>query len=103
MRLGEVLSLIGCAFGASFEVASIKPSAGDGGQNIYTPTHDRFAVEHMTAKALVAYGYDVREFQISGGPRWFETDPYDIVAKPQGEVTDARVAAMVRDLLEQRF
>jgi uncharacterized protein (TIGR03435 family) len=92
------------AKGAQFEVASIKPSAAEArGQTIYNPTRERFAAYNITAKGLVAYAYDVREFQISGGPRWFETDPYDILAKPQGDATSARITAMVRSLLQERF
>ncbi len=86
-----------------FEVASIKPSPETRGQTIYNPTRERFVADNITAKGLVAYAYDVREFQISGGPRWFETDQYDILAKPQGDVTTSRITAMVRSLLQERF
>ena len=54
-----------------FEVASIKPSApGSRGPTIYNPTPERFAITSITIKALIAYAYDVRDFQISGGPAW---------------------------------
>ncbi len=87
-----------------FEVASIKPSApGSRGPTIYNPTRERFAVDGITTKGLIAYAYDVREFQISGGPRWVESDPYDIVAKPQGDIGGERIMAMVQNLLVERF
>ena len=31
--------------------------------------------------------YDIRNFQLSGGPGWIDTDRYDIVAKPERETT----------------
>jgi uncharacterized protein (TIGR03435 family) len=87
-----------------FEVASIKPSApGARGPTIYNPTRERFAVTSITAKALIAYAYDVREFQISGGPGWLGSEEYDIVAKPDGDVRGDRVLAMARALLAERF
>src|ERR1700722_10243295 len=83
-----------------FEVASIKPSApGARGPTIYNPTRERFAITSITAKALIAYAYDVREFQISGGPGWLGSEEYDIVAKPDGDVRGDRVLAMARALL----
>jgi uncharacterized protein (TIGR03435 family) len=87
-----------------FEVASIKPSApGARGPTIYNPTPEQFAVTSITAKALIAYAYDVREFQVSGGPGWVGSEEYDIVAKPEGDVRGERVLAMARNLLADRF
>ena len=31
---------------------------------------------------LVTFAYDVRDFQLSGGPGWMGSDHYDIVARP---------------------
>lgn len=86
-----------------FEVASIKPSSESHGPTLYNPTRERFVASNITAKGLIAYAYDVREFQISGGPRWLENDQYDIIAKPQGDVGGERIMAMVRNLLIERF
>ena len=88
----------------TFEVASIKPSApGARGPTIYNPTQSRFAISAITLKSLVAYAYDVRDFQISGGPKWLDTDQFEIVAKPEGPVTSERILAMTRSLLAERF
>ena len=87
-----------------FEVASIKPSQpGARGPTFYNPTPERFAITSVTAKALIAYAYDLRDFQVSAGPGWLGSNPYDIVAKPQGEVSAERVMAMTRSLLAERF
>jgi len=87
-----------------FEVASIKPSApGSRGPTIYNPTRGRFAIDSITTKDLIAYAYDVREFQVSGGPSWVGSEEYDIVAKPQGEPSNERILAMARGLLAERF
>jgi uncharacterized protein (TIGR03435 family) len=87
-----------------FEVASIKPSApGSRGPTIYNPTPTRFAIASITTKALIAYAYDVRESQVSGGPNWIGSEEYDIVAKPEGEPSNERILAMAKNLLAERF
>jgi uncharacterized protein (TIGR03435 family) len=87
-----------------FEVASIKLSApGARGPTIYNPTRGRFAIDAITTKGLIAYAYDVRDFQISGGPAWLGSEQYDIVAKPEGDASGEKILAMARSLLTERF
>jgi len=108
------------AFAQEFEVASIKPSdpnerrimmRGGPGQSNFTG---------VTLKLLLQQAYDVRDFQISGGPAWAGSDRYDVVAKlPADEpplpadptkITDVqqktfqqRRQAMLQALLGDRF
>ena len=94
----------GTTAGPQFEVASIKPSApGSRGPTIYNPTRGLFAIDSIATKALIAYAYDVREFQVSGGPSWVGSQEYNIVAKPQGEASNEKILAMARSLLAERF
>ncbi len=87
-----------------FEVTSIKPSApGSRGPTFYNPTRERFAIDTITTKDLIAYAYDVRDFQVSGGPSWVGSEEYNIVAKPQGEASKERILSMARGLLAERF
>jgi uncharacterized protein (TIGR03435 family) len=47
--------------------------------------------------------YDVKEYQISGGPSWLDSERYDVAAKvPQG-ATKEQVGAMWQNLLAERF
>jgi len=67
-----------------FEVASVKPSATDDRRfAIQIQPGGGFRTSGSTLKMLLTYAYDVREFQISGGPGWINTDRYDIVAKAE--------------------
>jgi uncharacterized protein (TIGR03435 family) len=94
----------GTAAEPQFEVASVRPSApGSRGPTVYNPTRERFAITAITTKSLIAYAYDVRDFQVSGGPNWVGSEEYDIVAKPQGEANNERILAMARALLTERF
>jgi uncharacterized protein (TIGR03435 family) len=42
-----------------------------------------FRASGMTVKMLLTQAYDVREFQVSGGPSWINTERYDITAKSE--------------------
>jgi bla regulator protein BlaR1 len=92
-----------------FEVASIKPSAAGGhGMSISTTKGGRFTTENVPLRNLIMFAYDVRSFQITGGPGWLTTDGWDISAKPEGEMPSGpeggrRIRAMLQTLLAERF
>ena len=66
----------------SFEVASIKPNkAGGRGMRLGIAPGGRFTAENVTLKLLMEQAYDVRDFQISGAPGWFDSEHYDVEAK----------------------
>jgi bla regulator protein BlaR1 len=68
----------------TFEVASIKPSGADFHQvMIQIQPGGGFRTTGSTLKMLLTQAYDVREFQISGGPGWINTERYDITAKSE--------------------
>jgi len=68
----------------TFEVASIKPSGSDDRRvSIMMQPGGGLRTTGSTLKMLLTMAYDVREFQISGGPAWINTDRYDIVAKAE--------------------
>ncbi len=89
----------------SFEVASIKPSAGDGRRvGISIAPGGRFTASGINVKWLVQEAYDVRDFQISGGPDWLTSQRYDIVAKAdEPNLTREKIRPMLRSLLAERF
>ena len=85
----------------AFEVASIKPGDLDAAHPPSSP--DRFAMMSTTLKSLIAYGYDVRDFQIEGGPDWAGSSTYMVNAKAPGPVGQPAMRSMVRRLLAERF
>ena len=105
---------------AGFEVASIKPSdpVGGGSQIGITPG-GVFTAKNVTLKALISQAWEVRDFQISGGPGWLDAEKYDIVAKggasgvsedeirkmteDQRNAFKARFQLRVQSLLSDRF
>jgi uncharacterized protein (TIGR03435 family) len=90
-----------------FEVASIKPfdrtgMPGHGSTNISGP---RVSMANYTLSGLIQYAYDIRSYQLSGGPNWMATDAYSITAKAEGDTQQdvAEVRKMVQRLLAERF
>jgi uncharacterized protein (TIGR03435 family) len=70
----------------------------------------RFATTNATLKILVAFAYDVPTHQISGGPKWLDTDNFDIDARtdatrpiPPGSEGAAQIGLMLQSLLAERF
>ena len=68
----------------SFEVATIKrtdpsfPGTVVGGFRV-----GRFSAQGFTLKDLMSYTYDVDNRQIVGGPKWSDSEKYDVVGKPE--------------------
>lgn len=102
----------------SFEVASIKlnpsnkPPLSDAHQwfirNVAAETarDGRFAAEGFIAtplSVLIQLAYNVRDFQISGGPSWVESERYDVSARAEGPATFEQMRPMLRSLLADRF
>jgi bla regulator protein BlaR1 len=86
---GVILLAVGL-FGQSsappltFEVASIKPNRSDDHRfSIQIQPGGGLRTTGSTLQMLLTLAYDVREFQISGGPGWISTDRYDITAKAE--------------------
>jgi uncharacterized protein (TIGR03435 family) len=94
-----------------FEVASIKPSAlpgrgpirlgqkggpgsGDPGRVTYTFT---------TILNLMVDAYSVKRYQVAGGPKWLDSEQFDIVAKVPAGATKEQVKVMLQNLLAERF
>jgi bla regulator protein BlaR1 len=73
----------------AFEVASIKPDKS-GDQGIWIrDSHGRFSAHGITPIVLIQNAYDLRRFQITGGPSWINSDKFDIEAKAGDSEPDA--------------
>src|ERR1700722_4834587 len=87
----------------AFDAASIKPAkAGVRGYSI-RPLPGRLSTSNTTLAMLVAEAYHVYDFQISGGPKWINTDRYDIEAKAEGvtKPSEAQLRGMLQKLLAE--
>jgi uncharacterized protein (TIGR03435 family) len=88
----------------SFEVASVKPSASDSqGRDLRVYPGGRLHITHLELDTIVREAYGIKHDQLSGGPAWLHTDQFDIEAKASGDPDRARMMAMLRTLLAERF
>jgi uncharacterized protein (TIGR03435 family) len=89
-----------------FEVASIKPSP-PGPNNTITrfDPGGRFTAAGAPLKALMQAAYGVKDFQISGGPGWINSERYDVIAKPAAGANPSQeqLKPMIQALLTERF
>ena len=71
----------------------------------------RLTVQNMSLKNLIMLAWDVKSYQIAGGPKWLDGDRFDVVAKmeeseakaPRGKEADARIRIALQALLADRF
>jgi uncharacterized protein (TIGR03435 family) len=107
--LGSVIVLAAGAAGQqAFEVASIKPNAAnDNRAMIGMQPGGRFVATGITVKFLIGMAYNLRDFQISGGPGWITAERFDINAKPPegspARIPPEQIREMVKALLTERF
>src|SRR3984893_3530767 len=97
-----------------FDVASVKANkSGDNRIGIGFQPGGRFRATNLPLRELISVAYGTPQplpaFQIVGGPKWIESDRFDIVAKAAGDPQPGPNGAppemilMLRNLLAQRF
>jgi uncharacterized protein (TIGR03435 family) len=89
---------------AEFEVASIRRNLS-GDRPFWGPAvGGRFTATNATLKMLIALGWRIQSFSISGAPSWVGTEGYDVSAKePDPNATDDDFLLMMQNLLKNRF
>jgi bla regulator protein blaR1 len=88
-----------------FEVASIKPSSPDSGTETRRYPGGRFTASGVTLKALIQRAWNVKSFQVTGGPAWVNSQRYDVNAKAalDGNLSGDQLMALIQALLVERF
>jgi len=75
-----------------FDVASIKPSAPDArGTSLMLQPPNGLRITNAPLRMLITFAYDIRDFQLSGGPGWIGADRYDILAKAERTASNDNV------------
>jgi uncharacterized protein (TIGR03435 family) len=88
----------------AFEVVSIKPNT-NGISNAIPPSRSNgsFSASNVAVKSVIANAYELRIFQIEGGPDWLTSERFDIIARGPEGTPDRLRPAMLRTLLADRF
>lgn len=100
----------------AFEAASIKPNNSTSLGRRFGVPGDRFVATNETLWQLITVAYGapgvlpqpLASYQISGGPKWIDSDRFDVEAKAAGDVVRGtegtrRKQLMLQTLLAQRF
>ncbi len=89
---------------ASFDVVSIKPNTDRISNAIpSSQSNGSYSASNVAVKPLIASAYQLRMFQIEGGPDWLASERFDIVARGRDGTPDRLRSAMLRTLLAERF
>jgi len=87
-----------------FEVASVKP--GDPSslyRRIVISPGGRLNAENVSLRKLVEEAYQLKPFQLSGGPRWMDSEVFSVTAKGDESANTERIRLMLQSLLAERF
>src|SRR5260370_19868003 len=94
----------------TFEAASIKPAAPLSGMGMRvmmrggpgSPDPGQITYSNVSLKNVVMTAYGVKGYQISG-PKWLDSERFDIVAKIAMGATKEQFEMMLQNLLAERF
>jgi bla regulator protein blaR1 len=90
-----------------FDVATIKPNSANDNRFMIRPLPGGgLTITGVPLKMLIMEAFDVRTFQVSGGPGWMSTERWDIEAKTEGvqaQLPIGQTLKMLRALITDRF
>jgi uncharacterized protein (TIGR03435 family) len=104
MKLAFLL-LSSAAFAQTFEVASIRPSAGPGAERMAVGVHidgQRISCTSLSLKDYITSAYQVKLYQVVG-PDWIGGERFDVQATLPPGATQEQVPDMLKALLADRF
>jgi uncharacterized protein (TIGR03435 family) len=86
----------------AFDAASVKRRTEPGGGSISRQPGGRFIAQGVSLQDLIVFAYDIQPYQILDGPRWLDTDRWDVLAAGvAGSPADVLIA--LQQLLGDRF
>ncbi len=69
---------------------------------MFTYPGGKLTITQLTLKTIIEEAYGVNGFQVSGGPRWLDQNPYDFVCKPPAFGIQQVLSANHQDSTDQR-
>jgi uncharacterized protein (TIGR03435 family) len=113
MRLTTMAIALGASIGMAqsqdvaplpkFDVVSIKPNTSGDLNAGFNSFPRRFEAKNVWLRYLIQFAWNIKDFQLSGGPGWAASDRYNVEATADGNPTTEQQRLMVRALLEDRF
>ena len=107
MLVVTALGVPAAAQRVEFEAASVKLHTSDDRRvMMVAQPGGRFVAANIPLRLLIRTAFQLQDDQIVGGPKWLETDRFDIEARASGTAAgslNAQLLPMLRSLLEDRF
>ncbi len=67
------------------------------------PQGDHLTVMNVPLQLLLTLAYQIKNFQVSGAPSWFQSERYDVEAKADRKLGRDNISPLVQTLLEDRL
>jgi uncharacterized protein (TIGR03435 family) len=87
----------------SFEAASVKPGKANDDSSSWNSRPGYLVMRNQTLNALIRIAYDLKADQVTGGPKWLDSDRFDVEARAAGPAKDPELLAMLQTVLAERF
>jgi uncharacterized protein (TIGR03435 family) len=88
----------------AFEVADVKVNkSGELRMAIDIQPGGRVTMRNVPMKVLIVFAYHLRPEALAGGPKWLESERFDVVAKAPETASPDDVRRMAQTLLAERF
>jgi uncharacterized protein (TIGR03435 family) len=98
-----VTAVFGQTAAPAFEAATIKPGTGPAGHSGWHTRTAYMVINNQSLKELAATAYHFPTDRVSGGPKWVDSDRFDIEARAAGPAKDPEMLIMLQSLLAERF
>ena len=104
MRVLSLLILAGALHAQTFEAASIHPNpTGREGSVVDFEDSGLLRANNVSLRMLIRSAYSLQDDQIIGGPKWLDSDRYDIEAKTGHPIKGEEEKVFLQHLLADRF
>jgi uncharacterized protein (TIGR03435 family) len=97
------VSLCSAQITPTFASVSIQSNKSPEGSSSYNTLPGKLNIRNKSLKDCIRLAYGVKVAQLPGGPKWAETERYDIEAAAKGPAAEPQLMAMLQTLLKERF
>jgi uncharacterized protein (TIGR03435 family) len=88
---------------SSFEVAEVKVNKSIGPLSAQFLPSGQVYLRNITMRLMIMSAWGVRDYAVSGGPDWIDSDRFDVAAKAAPHTSIENFRPMLQALLVERF
>ena len=87
----------------AFDVVSVKANRSGDAEGSIGPRPGGYAMTNVPLRLLIIRAYELRAFQVAGGPGWIDGERFDVTARAADGTAPNQVYPMLRRMLAERF